>query len=92
MASSCFAQRAISLLAAIAALTPSTCTSTDVIQKPLLSYFECEHPPYRVRIVSKSPLVIYLHGFITPQEREHLQEVTYDEPSLLEPAYSLPAS
>ncbi|KAL8303143.1 hypothetical protein RB600_006850 [Gaeumannomyces tritici] len=76
MASSCFARRAISLLAAIAALTSPTAASTDVVQKPLLSYFECQHPPYRVQVVSKSPLVIYLHGFITPQEREHLQDVT----------------
>ncbi|TLD12959.1 uncharacterized protein PgNI_04426 [Pyricularia grisea] len=50
--------------------------STDIAQKPLLSYFECEHPAYKVQVVSKSPLVIYVHDFITPTERKHLQDVT----------------
>lgn len=46
-------------------------------QKPLTSDFVCEHPAYTVQLVSKSPLVIYLHDFLTPQERAHLQDVTY---------------
>lgn len=45
-------------------------------QKPLTEDFVCEHPPYTVSLVSKSPLVAYLHNFITPSERAHLQDVT----------------
>lgn len=36
----------------------------------------CRHPPYEVHIVSSSPLVVYLVGFITADERVHLQNVT----------------
>lgn len=45
-------------------------------QKPMTDEYVCEHPPYTVSLVSKSPLVAYLHNFITPSERAHLQEVT----------------
>lgn len=49
---------------------------SDATQKPLTDEYVCEHPPYTVSLVSKSPLVAYLHNFITPSERAHLQEVT----------------
>ena len=45
-------------------------------QKPLADEYVCEHPPYTVSLVSKSPLVAYLQNFITLSERAHLQEVT----------------
>lgn len=45
-------------------------------QKPITDKYVCEHPPYTVSLVSKSPLVAYLHNFITPSERAHLREVT----------------
>ena len=46
-------------------------------QKPITDdEYVCEHPPYTVSLVSKSPLVAYLHNFITPSERAHLQQVT----------------
>lgn len=45
-------------------------------QKPMTDEYVCEHPPYTVSLVSKSPLVAYLHNFITPSERAHLQDVT----------------
>lgn len=48
----------------------------DASQKPMADGYACEHPPYTVSLVSKSPLVAYLHNFITPSERAHLQEVT----------------
>lgn len=52
---------------------------TEASQKPMQigSDFVCEHPSYTVTIVSKSPMVLYLHDFITPIERAHLQAVTY---------------
>ncbi|OAA57536.1 Prolyl 4-hydroxylase, alpha subunit [Niveomyces insectorum RCEF 264] len=40
--------------------------------------FVCEHPPYDVHLVSSSPLVVYLAGFLTAAEREHLQAATKD--------------
>ncbi|KAK3317451.1 2OG-Fe(II) oxygenase superfamily protein [Cercophora scortea] len=47
-------------------------------QAPLVSTTDCacEHPPYKVLMVSKSPLVIYISNFITADERAHLQKVT----------------
>lgn len=47
-------------------------------QKPMSSDYVCESPPYTVSIVSRSPMVLYLHDFITPEERAHLKAVTYD--------------
>ena len=45
-------------------------------QKPLTPGDECHHPAYTSHIISKSPLVIYLDGFLTAEERAHLTEVT----------------
>ena len=36
----------------------------------------CAHPPYTIHIFSKAPLVIYISNFLTPKERDHLQEIT----------------
>ncbi|TPX13361.1 uncharacterized protein E0L32_006334 [Thyridium curvatum] len=38
----------------------------------------CEHPDYKVHIVSRSPLVMYIENFITGEERAHLREITKD--------------
>lgn len=46
-------------------------------QTPLSNELECVHPPYKVYVASKSPLVMYLEGFITPEERRHLLELAY---------------
>ncbi|KAI1266119.1 2OG-Fe(II) oxygenase superfamily protein [Xylariaceae sp. FL1019] len=46
-------------------------------QKTIISP-DCQHPPYQSHILSRSPLVIYLDGFITPVEQRHLQEITKD--------------
>ncbi|KAK3988804.1 hypothetical protein QBC44DRAFT_328599 [Cladorrhinum sp. PSN332] len=40
--------------------------------------YECQHPPYKVLMVSKSPLVIYIKDFITPPERDHLLKLAKD--------------
>lgn len=51
----------------------STAHSHDAEQKPLTSDdYTCVHPPYKAQILSRSPLVIYLTDFITPEEREHM--------------------
>ncbi|KAI1305526.1 2OG-Fe(II) oxygenase superfamily protein [Xylaria venustula] len=36
----------------------------------------CRHPAYRSYLVSTSPLVIYLEGFLTPEEQAHLKATT----------------
>ena len=36
----------------------------------------CQHPPYEPRLISSSPLVVYLGGFIAPEERLHLKTAT----------------
>ncbi|KAI1389170.1 uncharacterized protein F4822DRAFT_271616 [Hypoxylon trugodes] len=52
---------------------------SDGAQKPITSNdYTCQHPAYKSHIVSKSPLVIYLANFITPEERAHLKEATKD--------------
>lgn len=57
-------------------LAAALVSGASATQKPIKGDFICEHPPYTVSLVSKSPLVAYLHNFITPKERAHLQEVT----------------
>lgn len=37
----------------------------------------CEHPDYKVHIVSRSPFVMYIENFITGEERAHLRDITY---------------
>lgn len=63
----------VKLLGVAAAMT----LGTEAAQKPISSDYVCQHPPYTVSIVSKSPMVLYLHDFITAEERIHLQDVTY---------------
>ncbi|KAJ9149890.1 2OG-Fe(II) oxygenase superfamily protein [Pleurostoma richardsiae] len=53
-------------------------TKGDSSQALLNGNWTCTHPPYKVHLVSKSPLVIYIEDFITPKERAHLQEITKD--------------
>lgn len=36
----------------------------------------CEDPPYRVHMVSQSPLVMYITDFLTERERSHLLAIT----------------
>lgn len=35
----------------------------------------CAHPSYKVHLLSKSPLVIYITNFLAPAERAHLQKL-----------------
>ncbi|KAK8038494.1 hypothetical protein PG993_006905 [Apiospora rasikravindrae] len=64
------------------AIATATCfaqsSGSGDAQQPLVSGDECSHPAYQTHILSKSPLVIYLEGFLTPEERAHLTEVTKD--------------
>lgn len=65
--------KVLRLLGVVAAMT----SGVEAAQKPITSDFVCQHPPYTVSIVSKSPMVLYLHDFITAEERIHLQDITY---------------
>jgi len=64
---------------ALAALIAMSSASLDDDQSPLEGR-ECKHPNYKVHLFSKSPLVIYLEGFLTKEEREHMLEVAYATP------------
>ena len=64
---------------AIALLSGLAAGSQDA-QVPLSSSFVCKHPPYKVHLVSKSPLIMYITDFLTPEERSHLQTQTYASP------------
>ncbi|EXF85377.1 2OG-Fe(II)oxygenase superfamily protein [Colletotrichum fioriniae PJ7] len=57
---------------ALAATLVAPVLSQD--QKPIPEYV-CTHPPYKVHMISKSPLVVYIVDFITPAERLHLLEM-----------------
>ncbi|KAK4182628.1 hypothetical protein QBC35DRAFT_395590 [Podospora australis] len=66
----------LSALAVLASIAIATAKSE---QKPLFktnSDYTCTHPPYKVLMVSKSPLVIYVKDFLTPDERAHLLKLT----------------
>ncbi|CAI4220120.1 unnamed protein product [Parascedosporium putredinis] len=40
--------------------------------------YTCTHPPYKIHLFSQSPLVIYIAGFLTPDERAHLLHLAGD--------------
>lgn len=61
----------------LAAALFSTALSHDADQKPLTNdNYTCVHPPYKTQILTRSPLVIYLTDFITPEERAHVLKVS----------------
>ncbi|KXX79840.1 putative prolyl 4-hydroxylase 4 [Madurella mycetomatis] len=74
-------QSLISTFAIVAALRYAPAHAGDA-QQPLGlasdSDYVCEHPPYNIRMVSHSPLVIYIRNFITAEERGHLQRLAKD--------------
>lgn len=69
-------------LAALIALPRALATEAE--QQPISpmlldEHWSCEHPPHsRTYLVSKSPLVIYITDFLTPNERVHLQAISYE--------------
>ncbi len=61
---------------AVAIVNTLVASANEQQQAPLTGDdYVCEHPPYNVLLVSKSPLVIYLQNFITPLERAHLLDL-----------------
>ncbi|KAK4196244.1 hypothetical protein QBC40DRAFT_287606 [Triangularia verruculosa] len=67
----------ISALGASTLISASVSSPGDEPQKPIdLGEYVCEHPAYKVLMVSKSPLVIYIKDFITAPERAHLLKLT----------------
>jgi len=47
--------------------------------------YTCQHPPYKIQLVSSSPLVLYIRDFLTEAERAHLKSIRY-----LQLSFSLP--
>jgi len=71
-------RRLIAGVGAVAALSNTFVNAKNADQAPLTESsnpYVCEHPPYKVHLVSHSPLVIYLENFVTPKERAHLLKI-----------------
>lgn len=67
----------LTALSASTLIAASTSNTEDDSHRPIdLNNYVCEHPPYKVLMVSKSPLVIYIKDLITPPERAHLLNLT----------------
>ncbi|KAK0737863.1 hypothetical protein B0T18DRAFT_420751 [Schizothecium vesticola] len=64
------------LLGALALHASATTPTNDQAPLTNLDDYTCTHPPYKVTLVSKSPLVIYITDFLTPAERAHLLHIT----------------
>ncbi|OAA33228.1 Prolyl 4-hydroxylase, alpha subunit [Moelleriella libera RCEF 2490] len=62
-----------------AAFLAHAASSEAQAQSPLSSDYTCAHPPYAVHIVSKSPFVMYLEGFLTSDERLHLLQLAHGQ-------------
>lgn len=69
-----YSQNLLHWLAVMAVGMGIASAGDDAAQKKLNGY-ECTHPPYKSRLLSKSPLVIYIENFVTDAERLHLQEL-----------------
>jgi len=76
-----------SILSLISALALANCiAASSNVQAPLVGDdYVCQHPPYKAMLVSKSPLVMYIQGFLTPSERAHLQAVRYVRTWIVDP-------
>lgn len=71
-----YSQSLVRWLAVMAVGVGSVLGAGDASQKKLNDY-ECVHPPYKMHLLSKSPMVIYIENFITNEERLHLQDIAY---------------
>jgi prolyl 4-hydroxylase len=56
-------------------LANAVSSSVQGLHQVPLSDSTCSHPPYIVHLFSKTPLVIYISNFLTPEESSHLQEI-----------------
>ena len=75
----------IRILLALAALSHTRGVFAQDEQVPLSSKelpsgYTCTHPPSKVHLFSKSPLVMYIEDFLTDHERHHLQSLAYAPP------------
>ncbi|KAI0198829.1 2OG-Fe(II) oxygenase superfamily protein [Astrocystis sublimbata] len=64
-----------SILCAVLAANAASAQSDDNSNS---QSYACEHPAYKTYMVSQSPLVIYLDGFLKADEQAHLQAITKD--------------
>lgn len=62
---------------AVMAVGMGIASGADDASQKKLSDYECTHPPYKMHLLSKSPLVIYIENFVTDEERLHLQHIAY---------------
>ncbi len=67
------------LLYALSTLPHGSGVSADqsvLLSEDAAASYVCQHPAYEAHVVSSSPLVVYLAGFLTAAEREHLRAAT----------------
>ena len=70
------AHKLFSTLVAVGAVAAEAINQKPMAPQGLsLEGYTCTHPPYKIHIFSKSPLVIYIENFITAEERSHLHAV-----------------
>ncbi|KAK3387879.1 2OG-Fe(II) oxygenase superfamily protein [Podospora didyma] len=70
----------LTLLGAASCSEESNAQGVAVLQTPIIANdFVCEHPPYKIQLVSSSPLVIYIKNFLTEKERAHLRTISNDK-------------
>jgi prolyl 4-hydroxylase len=48
------------------------------VENPNLTSTGCPPDAYSVHIYSREPLVLYIEGFLTPDERAHLLDIRFD--------------
>ncbi|CAG8961931.1 hypothetical protein HYFRA_00014089 [Hymenoscyphus fraxineus] len=66
----------LSAIAVISLLVNAVLVTASTSKQTALQSTPCEDPPYRIHVLSKRPLVIYISDFVTEKERQHVQELT----------------
>ncbi len=65
----------LALVGAIATSVVAGKVQVPLSDNGAASEYKCDDVPYKMHVFNKSPLVIYIENFITPDERAHLQHL-----------------
>lgn len=61
------------ILAGVAAVCLQDVLGSEPDRSTTATGTTCEHPAYRVHVVSSQPLVLYIRDFLSESERAHLR-------------------
>ncbi|CAG8952510.1 hypothetical protein HYFRA_00009613 [Hymenoscyphus fraxineus] len=75
----CLSVIAITVVSLLAGIVEGEADSLTPSHFVPFSPEKCENPPYRTRIISKNPLVIYIANFLTDKEMKHVLEVAKND-------------